>query len=43
MILGMEKLDVVDVDNNYDDPQFCASLACDIYHHLREAEVNCDL
>ncbi|CAA6665729.1 unnamed protein product [Spirodela intermedia] len=34
----MEKLDVVDVDTNYGDPQFCASLACDIYNHLRIAE-----
>lgn len=30
---------VVDVDNNYMDPQFCATIACDIYKHLRASEV----
>ncbi|KAL6624727.1 hypothetical protein ACP70R_032048 [Stipagrostis hirtigluma subsp. patula] len=28
---------IVDIDNN-EDPQLCATLACDIYEHLREAE-----
>ncbi|CAJ1974262.1 unnamed protein product [Sphenostylis stenocarpa] len=28
----------VNVDNNYADPQFCASFACDIYKHLRASE-----
>lgn len=31
---------VVDVDWNHEDPQLCATLTCDIYKHLREAEVN---
>ncbi|KAJ1685045.1 hypothetical protein LUZ63_016435 [Rhynchospora breviuscula] len=29
---------VMEIDNDYEDPQLCASLACDIYHHLRIAE-----
>uniref|UniRef100_A0A1D1YEE9 Cyclin-A1-1 n=1 Tax=Anthurium amnicola TaxID=1678845 RepID=A0A1D1YEE9_9ARAE len=36
--MGMEALEVVDVDSNYSDPQMCATLACDIYNHLRMAE-----
>ncbi|KAL6621200.1 hypothetical protein ACP70R_033632 [Stipagrostis hirtigluma subsp. patula] len=28
---------VIDIDNN-EDPQLCATLACDIYEHLRQAE-----
>ncbi|KAL2339747.1 hypothetical protein Fmac_007687 [Flemingia macrophylla] len=28
----------VNVDNNYADPQLCASFACDIYKHLRASE-----
>lgn len=35
----METDDVFDVDNNHKDPQFCATLASDIYKHLRIAEV----
>lgn len=31
---------VVNVDNDYMDPQLCATIACDIYKHLRESEVN---
>ncbi|KAF5749052.1 hypothetical protein HS088_TW04G01013 [Tripterygium wilfordii] len=31
---------IVNVDNNYTDPQLCASIACDIYKHLRATEVN---
>ncbi|XP_072998464.1 cyclin-A1-4-like isoform X3 [Typha latifolia] len=27
-----------EVDSNYEDPQLCATLACDIYKHLRLAE-----
>jgi hypothetical protein len=30
---------ICDVDNEYEDPQLCATLASDIYMHLREAEV----
>ncbi|KAL5227166.1 hypothetical protein ABZP36_015431 [Zizania latifolia] len=29
---------ICDVDTNYEDPQLCATLASDIYMHLREAE-----
>lgn len=29
----------VNVDNNYADPQLCATFACDIYKHLRASEV----
>jgi transcription elongation factor Elf1 len=36
----METVDkVVDIDNNFMDPQFCATIACDIYKHLRVSEV----
>jgi cyclin A len=35
----MEIDNVCDVDENYEDPQLCATLASDIYMHLREAEV----
>ncbi|KAL3014515.1 hypothetical protein AAZX31_06G111100 [Glycine max] len=28
----------VNVDNNYADPQLCATFACDIYKHLRASE-----
>ncbi|KMT19373.1 hypothetical protein BVRB_1g013710 isoform A [Beta vulgaris subsp. vulgaris] len=34
----MEVDEVVDVDDKYMDPQFCATIACDIYKHLRESE-----
>ncbi|KAI5006175.1 hypothetical protein ZWY2020_033418 [Hordeum vulgare] len=34
----MEIDNVCDVDDNYEDPQLCATLASDIYMHLREAE-----
>ncbi|EAY73164.1 hypothetical protein OsI_01037 [Oryza sativa Indica Group] len=34
----MEIDQICDVDNNYEDPQLCATLASDIYMHLREAE-----
>lgn len=38
--MGMEIDDkFVDVDHNHKDPQLCASIACDIYKHLRAAEV----
>ncbi|XP_022753455.1 cyclin-A1-1-like [Durio zibethinus] len=30
---------IVDVDENYMDPQLCATFACDIYKHLRASEV----
>lgn len=30
---------ICDVDNDFEDPQLCATLAFDIYMHLREAEV----
>ncbi|KAL8485674.1 hypothetical protein ACS0TY_027817 [Phlomoides rotata] len=29
---------IVDVDENLDDPQLCATIACDIYKHLRASE-----
>ncbi|CAD6233712.1 unnamed protein product [Miscanthus lutarioriparius] len=29
---------ICDVDNDYEDPQLCATLASEIYMHLREAE-----
>uniref|UniRef100_A0A0D9ZW29 Uncharacterized protein n=2 Tax=Oryza TaxID=4527 RepID=A0A0D9ZW29_9ORYZ len=29
---------IVDIDNNHEDPQLCATLAFDIYKHLRVAE-----
>lgn len=35
----MEVDNVIDVDTNHNDPQFCTTLACDIYRHLRIAEV----
>ncbi|KAF4352961.1 hypothetical protein F8388_008382 [Cannabis sativa] len=31
---------IVDVDSNFMDPQLCATIACDIYKHLRASEVN---
>jgi len=30
---------IVNVDGNYSDPQLCATIACDIYQHLRASEV----
>jgi cyclin A len=30
---------IVNVDDNYQDPQLCATIACDIYKHLRASEV----
>ncbi|XWS21668.1 hypothetical protein CRYUN_Cryun30bG0074300 [Craigia yunnanensis] len=30
---------IIDVDDNYVDPQLCATFACDIYKHLRASEV----
>jgi hypothetical protein len=30
----------MEIDNDNEDPQLCASLACDIYNHLRLAEVS---
>ncbi|MED6124572.1 Cyclin-A1-1, variant 3 [Stylosanthes scabra] len=39
ILVGLEKEDkVVNVDNNYMDPQLCATFACDIYKHLRASE-----
>ncbi|XP_043698812.1 cyclin-A1-4-like isoform X2 [Telopea speciosissima] len=29
---------IVNVDDNYKDPQLCATIACDIYKHLRASE-----
>lgn len=31
---------IVDIDENLDDPQLCATIACDIYKHLRASEVH---
>lgn len=40
MLGEMETFDqVVDIDNNVMDPQCCATIACDIYKHLRVSEV----
>ncbi|KAG8389765.1 hypothetical protein BUALT_Bualt01G0012600 [Buddleja alternifolia] len=41
-ILASVKSDenIVDVDENLDDPQLCATIACDIYKHLRASEIN---
>ncbi|KAF5942297.1 hypothetical protein HYC85_019939 [Camellia sinensis] len=30
--------EIVDVDDNFMDPQLCATMACDIYKHLRASE-----
>ncbi|KAH8508964.1 hypothetical protein H0E87_010917 [Populus deltoides] len=30
---------IVNVDDNYQDPQLCATIACDIYMHLRASEM----
>ncbi|KAG6624403.1 hypothetical protein CIPAW_16G024700 [Carya illinoinensis] len=41
MHVEMEAFDqVVDIDNNVMDPQCCATIACDIYKHLRVSEAN---
>ena len=39
ILADMEVDKVVNVDENYVDPQFCATIACDIYKHLRASEV----
>ena len=31
--------DIIDVDTDFMDPQQCATIACDIYKHLRASEV----
>lgn len=31
--------DIVNVDGNHNDPQLCATIACDIFKYLRMAEV----
>ncbi|KAK1275282.1 Cyclin-A1-1 [Acorus gramineus] len=37
---GMETSDpIIDVDENCDDPQLCATIVCDIYEFLREKEI----
>ncbi|KAL5732048.1 Cyclin-A1-3 [Ranunculus cassubicifolius] len=37
--LGVEISDkIFDIDNNHNDPQLCATIACDIYNHLRASE-----
>ncbi|XP_061352628.1 cyclin-A1-1-like [Gastrolobium bilobum] len=39
ILVELEKTDkFFNVDNNYMDPQLCASVACDIYKHLRASE-----
>ncbi|KAJ1397069.1 Cyclin-like [Sesbania bispinosa] len=39
IIVGLEREDkVADIDDNYTDPQLCATYACDIYKHLRASE-----
>ncbi|KAJ4838348.1 hypothetical protein Tsubulata_026396 [Turnera subulata] len=37
-VADMETDKVINVDNNIEDPQLCATIACDIYKHLRESE-----
>ncbi|PIA37583.1 hypothetical protein AQUCO_03000268v1 [Aquilegia coerulea] len=37
--VGVDTSDkIFNVDNKYDDPQMCATIACDIYKHLRASE-----
>lgn len=38
-IVKIEANEVVDIDNNIKDPQFCASIAHEIYEYLRVHEV----
>lgn len=35
----MEVDQVVNVDDKFMDPQFCTTIACDIYKYLRTSEV----
>ncbi|CAN1240174.1 CYCA1-1 [Linum grandiflorum] len=38
-IISMDTDDkIVDLDTEFEDPQLCASIACDIYNHLRATE-----
>ncbi|OIV97955.1 hypothetical protein TanjilG_12712 [Lupinus angustifolius] len=40
ILVELEKEEkIINVDNNYKDPQLCATFACDIYKHLRATEV----
>ncbi|XP_057973703.1 cyclin-A1-4-like isoform X2 [Malania oleifera] len=40
ILQGMETLDkIVKIDNNFVDPQECATIASDIYKHLRASEI----
>ena len=40
VVAAMEAGDkIVDIDDNLEDPQLCATIACDIYKHLRASEV----
>ncbi|XP_068340073.1 cyclin-A1-4-like [Pyrus communis] len=39
VLAELEDDKVVDLDNNFMDPQLCATFACDIYKHLRSSEV----
>lgn len=32
---------IVDLDVDFMEPQLCATMACDIYQHLRATEVGC--
>ncbi|KAF7816824.1 cyclin-A1-1-like [Senna tora] len=39
ILVDFEKDDkIINIDNNYTDPQLCATFACDIYKHLRASE-----
>ncbi|KAL2893211.1 Cyclin-A1-1 [Bienertia sinuspersici] len=38
ILADMEVDKVVNIDGNHIDPQFCTTIACDIYKHLRESE-----
>lgn len=40
IIVDIESRDGIrNIDDNLEDPQFCATMACDIYKHLRASEV----
>ncbi|XP_010532201.1 PREDICTED: cyclin-A1-1-like isoform X2 [Tarenaya hassleriana] len=36
--MEIDKDKVLNIDSDYDDPQLCATFACDIYKHLRASE-----
>ncbi|KAF7816825.1 cyclin-A1-1-like [Senna tora] len=39
LLVDLERDDkIINIDNNYIDPQLCATFSCDIYQHLRASE-----